>query len=290
MANSLRKNPALLDPLYYPVIALLIVLIACVEFSDAITAVDVYRLVQYDISGVPFGSRFAKLNHHAGSGSGSDLSRTVLILPVRELNLTSITEYIEQKKVLGGLLLLLPPKFSPENLDSTFGADKDIDSLRNKLVELEWLLTHSNNPVSAINPPRDDNINAVLAEVQRNDASGQPELLQAGNYKLVVAASDPQRIASANIVNIQWEVTAMEVWLRSFDQRLRESIDYAICLNSVGSLGNQLHLHVSKPSENAYIQKLFQGFSTVAEELGLQVGLKHKKINMSNHRVSTYTA
>lgn len=62
-------------------------------------------------------------------------------------------EYIEQKKLLGGLLLLLPPKFSPRNIDSTFGADKDIASLRNKLLELEWLLMHSNIPVSAINPP-----------------------------------------------------------------------------------------------------------------------------------------
>lgn len=67
--------------------------------------------------------------------------------------LALIAEYIEQKKLLGGLLLLLPPKFRPENTGSTFGADEDIDSLRNKLVELEWLLTHSNIPVSEVNPP-----------------------------------------------------------------------------------------------------------------------------------------
>ncbi|XP_049352967.1 uncharacterized protein LOC125817474 [Solanum verrucosum] len=368
MANSFRK-PAILDPMYYPIIALLIALIACVELSDAVTAVDVYRLVQYDISGVPFGSRLATLNHHAGSslfgsGSSSDLSRTVLILPVRELNLTLITEYIEQKKLLGGLLLLLPPKFRPENTDSTFGADEDIDSLRNKLVELEWLLTHSNIPYPVYFAFEDDNINAVFAEIKRNDASGQPATATTGGYKLVVAASDPKRIAPPNIANIQGWLPGLKVdgdsnqlptiaivasydtfgaapalsvgsdsngsgvvalleiarlfsalysnpktrgrynllfgltsggpynyngtqkWLRSFDQRLRESIDYAICLNSVGSLGNQLHLHVSKPPENVYIQQIFQGFSTVAEELGLQVGLKHKKINISNPRVA----
>ncbi|KAG5629238.1 hypothetical protein H5410_000955 [Solanum commersonii] len=368
MANSFRK-PAILDPMYYPIIVLLIALIACVELSDAVTAVDVYRLVQYDISGVPFGSRLATLNHHAGSsffvsGSSSDLSRTVLILPVRELNLTLITEYIEQKKLIGGLLLLLPPKFRPENTGSTFGADEDIDSLRNILVELEWLLTHSNIPYPVYFAFEDDNIKAVLAEVKRNDASGQPATATTGGYKLVVAASDPKRIVSPNIANIQGWLPGLKVdgdsnqlptiaivasydtfgaapalsvgsdsngsgvvalleiarlfsalysnpktrgrynllfgltsggpynyngtqkWLRSFDQRLRESIDYAICLNSVGSLGNQLHLHVSKPPENAYIQQIFQGFSTVAEELGLQVGLKHKKINISNPRVA----
>lgn len=31
---------------------------------------------------------------------------------------------------------------------------------------------------------------------------------------------------------------------------------------------------------------LLQGFSSVSEELGLKVGLKHKKINISNPRVS----
>lgn len=47
-------------------------------------------------------------------------------------------------------------------------------------------------------------------------------------------------------------------WLRSFDQRLRESIDYAICLNSVGSLDKDLWIHVSKPPENAYIKQIFE--------------------------------
>ncbi|OIT26429.1 PREDICTED: nicalin-1-like [Nicotiana attenuata] len=369
MANS-RRKPAVIDPMYYPVIALIIAVIAFVELSDAVTVVDVYRLVQYDISGVPFGSRLAVLNHHAGSslfasgGSGSDLSRTVLILPVRELDPTLIKEYIEQKKLLGGLLLLLPPKLSPENVDNAFGADEDINSLMSKLAELERLLTHSNIPYPVYFAFEDDNINAVLAEVKRNDASGQPATATTGGYKLVVAASDPKRIASPNIANIQGWLPGLKVdgdsnqlptiaivasydtfgaaptlsvgsdsngsgvvalleiarlfsalysnpktrgrynllfgltsggpynyngtqkWLRSFDQRLRESIDYAICLNSVGSLGNELHLHVSKPPENAYIQQIFQGFSAVAEELGLQVGLKHKKINISNPRVA----
>ncbi|KAE8734829.1 hypothetical protein F3Y22_tig00000715pilonHSYRG00321 [Hibiscus syriacus] len=73
-------------------------------------------------------------------------------------------------------------------------------------------------------------------------------------------------------------------WLRSFDQRLRESIDYAICLNSIGSWDNELWIHVSKPPESAYIKQIFEGFSNVAEELDIKVGLKHKKINFSNPR------
>ncbi|KAK8513345.1 hypothetical protein V6N12_052542 [Hibiscus sabdariffa] len=76
-------------------------------------------------------------------------------------------------------------------------------------------------------------------------------------------------------------------WLRSFDQRLCESIDYAICLNSIGSWDNELWIHVSKPPENTYIKQIFEGFSSVAEELlDIKVGLKHKKINISNPRVA----
>ncbi|GJV63574.1 EF-hand 1, calcium-binding site-containing protein, partial [Tanacetum coccineum] len=73
-------------------------------------------------------------------------------------------------------------------------------------------------------------------------------------------------------------------WLRSFDQRLREINDYAICLNSLGSGKNGLWLHVSKPPENAYVKQIFEGLSNVAEEVGLTVGLKQKKINVSNSR------
>jgi hypothetical protein len=47
-------------------------------------------------------------------------------------------------------------------------------------------------------------------------------------------------------------------WLRSFDQRVRESIDYAICLNSVGSWSSDLWMHVSKPPENPYIKQIFE--------------------------------
>ena len=75
----------------YSMIALVFILVACVELCDAATVVDVYRLIQYDISGAPFGSRLASLNHHAGSlhfPPGADLSRTVLMIPVRDLNIT----------------------------------------------------------------------------------------------------------------------------------------------------------------------------------------------------------
>ncbi|CAI9768582.1 unnamed protein product [Fraxinus pennsylvanica] len=378
MANSPKKvqNPrpssVLIDPVYSSMITLLILVMACVEICDAVTVVDVYRLVQYDIGGVPFGSRLASLNHHAGSslfssssGAAADLSRTVLILPVRELNLTFIKEYITHRKPLGGLLLLLPPAFSPYS-ESVGRAHHDSakDLMKEVLAELEQLLIHANTPYPVYFGFEDDSINTVLADVKKNDATGQLATATTGGYKLVVAAPEPKKVASPTIVNIQgWlpglkadgdsnqlptiaivasydtfgaapalsvgsdsngsgVVALLEIarlfsilysnpktrgrynllfgltsggpynyngtykWLRSLDQRQRETIDYAVCLNSIGSFNNDLWIHVSKPPENAYIKQIFEGFSNVAEELGLKVGLKHKKINISNTRVA----
>ncbi|XP_028110262.1 nicalin-1-like [Camellia sinensis] len=352
----------------YSVIAIVFILVACVELGDAVAVVDVYRLIQYDLAGAPFGSRLASLNHHAGSSlfaPGTDLSRTVAMIPVREVNVTFIREYIGQRRPLGGLIFLLPRMFSPENKDSMDEGDQNFGKeMKDILVELERLLIHANIPYPVYFAFEDDNINAVLADVKKNDVTGQPATATTGGYKLVVSAPEPRKLASPTITNIQgWlpglkadgdsnqlptiaivasydtfgaapalsvgsdsngsgVVVLLEIarlfsrlysnprtrgrynllfgltsggpynyngthkWLRSFDQRLRESIDYAICLNSIGSWDNEMWIHVSKPAENAYIKQIFEGFLNVAEELGLQVGLKHKKINISNTRVA----
>ncbi|EEF38571.1 nicalin-1 [Ricinus communis] len=349
------------------VIALVFILVACVELCDAATVVDVYRLIQYDISGVPFGSRLATLNHHASSlhfPPGADLSRTVLIIPIRELNLTSLKEYITERKPLGGLLFLLPQTLYNLQKRGVEYQSYDLELLKTLLAELERLLIHASVPYPVYFAFEDDDIDAVLTDIKRNDITGQPATATTGGFKLVVAAPEPKRIASPTITNIQGWLPGVKVdgdssqlptiaiiasydtfgtapalsvgsdsngsgivalleiarlfsllysnprtrgrynllfgltsggpynyngtqkWLRSFDQRLRESIDYAICLNSIGSWDNELWLHVSKPPENAYIKQIFEGFSSVAKELGFEVGLKHKKINISNPRVA----
>ncbi|KAL9247327.1 hypothetical protein vseg_020769 [Gypsophila vaccaria] len=348
--------------------AMLCIVVACVELGDAATAVDVYRLIQYDLAGVPFGSRFAAVNHHAGSSLSAvagDLSRTVVILPLRRLNLSSVQDYIDGKQPLGGLLFLLPRVFNSEKGESKNDVDtSEEEATRNKLVQLERLLLHANIPYPVYFAFEDDDVKAVLADVTRTDATGQPATATTGGYKLIVSTSEGRKVASPSITNIQgWlpglktdgdssqiptiaivasydtfgAVPALSVgsdsngsgvvalleiarlfsvlysnpktrgrynllfgltsggpynyngtqkWLRSLDQRQRESIDYAICLNSIGSWDNDLWLHVSKPPENAVIKQISNGFNDVAETLGFKVGLKHKKINISNSRVA----
>ncbi|XP_057534273.1 uncharacterized protein LOC130812718 [Amaranthus tricolor] len=340
------------------VIGLSLVLLGCIKLGDAATAVDVYRLIQYDLAGSPFGSRLSNLNHHAVSSLNApnvDLSRAVVIIPIHDLHLylSSIQDYIDRKQPLGGLLFLL----SKSGVSSETKED-------DKLMQLERLLVHSNIPYPVYFAFEDDHINTVVHDVKRNDGSAQPATPTTGGYKLVVSTTEARKVSSPTITNIQgWlpglkldgdsnqiptiaivatydtfgaapalsvgsdsngsgVVALLEIarlfsilysnpktrgrynllfgltsggpynyngtqkWLRSLDQRLRESIDYAICLNSIGSLDNNLWLHVSKPPENAYIKQMFKGFSDVAGELGVMVGLKHKKINISNPRVA----
>lgn len=61
-----------------------------------------------------------------------------------------MAEYIEQKQPLGGLMLLLPRIFSPENKDVKYGGDEDPgkEQMKNILVELERLFLFANIPVS----------------------------------------------------------------------------------------------------------------------------------------------
>ncbi|XWS71444.1 hypothetical protein CRYUN_Cryun03dG0138400 [Craigia yunnanensis] len=369
----------------YSVIALLFILVACVELCDTATAVDFYRLIQYDMSGSPFGSRFAALNHHATSlhfPPGADLSRTVLIIPLRRLNFSVVREV-----------------FSSEN-----GGNKEIHEKRENEKRIGRARTY---PVYFAF--ENNEIDNVLADIMQNDAVGQPATATTGGsvvsflfkivqilvasctmqsflipkkfmshdqrsllshegfslhfyieYKLVIPTPEPKKVASPTITNIQGWLSGLKAdgdanqlptfaivesydtcgaapalsvgsdsngsgivalleiarlfsllnsnpktsgrynllfgrtsgrpynyngtqkWLRSFDQR--ESIDYAICLNSIRSWDDELWIHVSKPPENAYIKQFFEGFSNVAEELDLKVGLKHKKINISNPR------
>ncbi|KAF8111213.1 hypothetical protein N665_0076s0201 [Sinapis alba] len=360
-----KKSKSMVFESMYPLIALIFILFTCV---DAATVVDVYRLIQYDISGVPFGSRFSSLNHHAVSLSyqrGADLSRSVLILPLRELDLGFLQDYISQKQSLGGLLILLPQTFRPGNVGGGGGnVVSETQGLRNLLAQLENFLVHANIPFPVYFAFENQETDAMLADVKKSDALGQQATATTGGYKLVISVSEPKKIASPTITNIQgWlpgsraegdsnqlptiavvasydtfgaapalsvgsdsngsgVVALLEVarlfstlysnpktrgrynllfaltsggpynyegtqkWLKSLDQRMRESIDYAICLNSVGSWDNELLVHVSKPPDNAYIKQIFGGFSDVAEDMGFQVALKHKKINISNSRVA----
>ncbi|KAF3542259.1 hypothetical protein DY000_02007341 [Brassica cretica] len=278
----------------------------------------------------------------------------------------------------GYVMFLPPPRFKPSFHEfcyerlwaDLFGDSSEMELRFSDVVAVlkSSLLSIGNHDLFLQFPVyfafENEETDTMLADVKKNDALGQQATATTGGYKLVISVSEPRKIASPTITNIQgWlpgsradgdsnqlstiavvasydtfgaapalsvgsdsngsgVVALLEVarlfstlysnpktrgrynllfaltsggpynyegtqkWLKSLDQRMRESIDYAICLNSVGSWDNELLVHVSKPPENAYIKQIFEGFSNVAEDLGFQVSLKHKKINISNSRVA----
>jgi hypothetical protein len=340
----------------------LVTLLMSMVVADAAAVVDVYRMIQYDLRGTPMGSRRAPLNHHATSGldvPGADLSRAVVILPVLKVNITTVNEFVQNKGLLGGLLLLLPQRSN----ESGEGDDSD-EKIANALAELEQFLVHNTFQYPVYFAYEDDNVKDILRKISANDAAGRPATATTGGYKLVISASDAKKISTSTITNIQgWlpgqraegdnsmlptiaivasydtfgaapalavgsdsngsgVVMLLELarlfsrlyanpntrgpynllfgltsggpynyngthnWLRNFDQRLRESMEYALCLNSLGSSSDRMWLHVSKPPENAFIKQILSEIESVAEGLDMTVELKHKKINISNSRVA----
>ncbi|MCO5596010.1 hypothetical protein L7F22_050063 [Adiantum nelumboides] len=356
----------------HALLGLLCIVAVCVEMCDAAAVVDVYRMIQYDLQGVPFGSRRAALNHHASSlllysnaNHSSDLSRSVIIVPIARASFSIFNDLLRSKQVLGGLLLLLPSKFASQGSadDASDSEEADADVLE-KISELEHSLIHSSLPYPVYFAFENEKIMSLLREVEENDAAGRHATAITGGYKLVVPVAEPKKLTSSSLTNFQaWlpglrgdgdisqlptiaivasydtfgiapalaegsdingsgAVALLELirllsrlyanpktqgkynllfgltsggpfnyngtakWLKSFDQRLRESIDYAICLNGVGSKSNSLWLHVSKPPDSAYIKQIHDGLKGVADQIGLEVTLKHKKINISNSRVA----
>ncbi|KAI8010428.1 Serine/threonine-protein kinase Nek2 [Camellia lanceoleosa] len=94
-------------------------------------------------------------------------------------------EYIGQRRPLGGLIFLLPRMFSPENKDSTDEGDQNFGKeMKDILVELERLLIHANIPYPVYFAFEDDDINAVLADVKKNDVTGQPATTTTGGVSV----------------------------------------------------------------------------------------------------------
>eukprot|EP00249_Psilotum_nudum_P021999 c28334_g1_i1 orf=591-2297(+) len=352
----------------HAILAFLCLFAACIEICDAAAVVDVYRVIQYDLRGIPFGSRRASLNHHASSmlyAHGVDLSRTVVIMPITKVNITVLNDFLQSKRLLGGLLLLLPQSFGQKEKADGEGdtEDADADDISN-IIGLEQWLIHNNIPYPVYFTFEEEKIRTILKEVKDSDAEGRHATAITGGYKLVVPALEPKKLPAPILTNIQgWlpglrgdedssqlptiaivasydtfgaapdlsvgsdsngsgVVALLELarlfsrlysniktrgkynllfgltsggpynyngtykWLRSFDQRLRESIDYALCLNSIGLRMDKLWLHISKPPDNIYIKQIYDGMKDVADELGVTLGIKHKKINVSNSRVA----
>jgi len=72
-----------------------------------------------------------------------------------------------------------------------------------------------------------------------------------------------------------------EKWLSSADSRLLDTIEFAICLDTIGN-EKELNLHVSKIPKEDNIIKLYNNFNKTASSMKIPFQIIHKKINISN--------
>jgi len=71
-------------------------------------------------------------------------------------------------------------------------------------------------------------------------------------------------------------------WIKSLDARAAESLEFVLCLDSLGNQDPNLYLHVSKPAKTPFITTLYENFESTAKHMGIPFTLDHKKINVSD--------
>jgi len=73
-------------------------------------------------------------------------------------------------------------------------------------------------------------------------------------------------------------------WLEKADQRLLDSIDFALCLDTIGT-GQGLKLHVSRSEKDPKAKQIYEAFNITANLMNLPFEVIQKKINISDDEV-----
>jgi len=75
-------------------------------------------------------------------------------------------------------------------------------------------------------------------------------------------------------------------WLQNTDMRLLESVEFALCLDTIGSGSEALYLHVSKPRKEPVVDALYTLVEDTAKQMDIPLSIVQKKINISNDVVA----
>jgi hypothetical protein len=72
-------------------------------------------------------------------------------------------------------------------------------------------------------------------------------------------------------------------WIKELDPKIRESLEFALCLDSIGS-SDGLNLHIAKSVQNVDegVRKLYQELENQAKKMNIPFEIIHKKINIQN--------
>lgn len=75
-----------------------------------------------------------------------------------------------------------------------------------------------------------------------------------------------------------------KAWLDTADAALLESVDFALCIDTIGTSKN-LSLHVSRSTKDPKAAKIYEIFTSLAETYGIPFNVVHKKIVVGSNDV-----
>jgi len=170
--------------------ALLTLCMLC-AVAEGSSLVDVYRLLQYDVDGEHLGSRRVALNQHA-SLVGVSGGRSVIVIPFAEIDIKVVTELLESKTSIAGLLFVLPRDFE--------GIGK---SALHKLEAVEQLLLESKVQVPVYFAEETADLNEMISSLEPARRSGSVPSASTGGVRLVVSAREAKPLAQPLLENYQ---------------------------------------------------------------------------------------
>merc|ERR1712166_90278 len=121
-----------------------------------------------------------------------------------------------------------------------------------------------------------DNASGVVAllELARLFSKLYRRLHTQGKYNLVFVLTGAGRL----------NFSGTKHWLEQADIQLLENIEFALCLDAIGS-GDGLYFHISKPPKDPEITKMYTEFKQTAGDMGIPFDVTHRKIDLSDPEV-----
>lgn len=122
----------------------------------------------------------------------------------------------------------------------------------------------------------DDNASGVVAllELARLFSKLYRRLRTQGKFNLVFVLTGAGRLNFGGTKH----------WLEHADAQLLENVEFALCLDSIGS-GDGLYFHISKPPKDPEIAKMYSEFKRTAADMNIPFDVTHRKIDLSDPEV-----
>lgn len=168
------------------------------DFTAGLYSFDVFRMIQYDKAGAPFGSQRTSVSLQAVSIS-ADIARKMVVAPYEQVDVTLIEE---ANAKAGGLLILLPPrdvKLQRGVIEKWMEVEAQLNSRELRIpVYFAVVTPEIQEAMSTITSAGDEG--AIV--------SGFLSSIYSDEYVMVASSADPSPITGVSLTNFQGWIAA----------------------------------------------------------------------------------